>query len=97
VVTPRMHGIHHSNYRNEANGNWASLFSAWDYLHGTMLLNVPQETVAIGVPAYREERDVTLRKILAMPFTKQRQDWVGEGGPRLERPYDPLNKSNLAP
>ncbi|MGH9315729.1 MAG: sterol desaturase family protein [Thermoanaerobaculia bacterium] len=96
LVTPRMHGIHHSNYRNEANGNWSSLFSAWDYLHGTMLLNVPQESVAIGVPAYRQERDVTLGKILAMPFVKQRQDWVGEGGPKIERPHDPLTKTSLA-
>jgi sterol desaturase/sphingolipid hydroxylase (fatty acid hydroxylase superfamily) len=97
VVTPRMHGIHHSHYRNEANGNWASLFSAWDYLHGTVLLNVPQETVAIGVPAYQNERDVRLGRILAMPFVRQRQDWVGEDGPRLERPHDLVNKSNLAP
>ncbi len=97
VVTPRMHGIHHSNYRNEANGNWSSLLSAWDYLHGTMLLNVPQETVAIGVPAYGREPDVTLPKILAMPFLKQREDWIGEGGARLERAHDPLTKTSLAP
>ena len=59
IVTPRMHGIHHSNYRNEANGNWSSLLSAWDYLHGTVLLGVPQDAIAIGVPAYGREEDVT--------------------------------------
>ena len=89
IVTPRMHGIHHSNYRNEANGNWASLFSAWDYLHGTMLLSVPQDSVEIGVPAYSRERDVTLGRILAIPFLRQRDDWIGEAGPRLERPRSP--------
>jgi sterol desaturase/sphingolipid hydroxylase (fatty acid hydroxylase superfamily) len=96
IVTPRMHGIHHSNYRNEANGNWSSLLSAWDYLHGTVLLGVPQDSIAIGVPAYGREEDVTIGKILAMPFLRQRQDWLGEDGPRLERPHDPSQKLELA-
>ncbi len=96
IVTPRMHGIHHSNYRNEANGNWASLFSAWDYLHGSVLLGVPQDTVEIGVPAYGREEDVTLGKILAMPFVKQKEDWVGEAGPRVERPHEPSQARRLA-
>jgi sterol desaturase/sphingolipid hydroxylase (fatty acid hydroxylase superfamily) len=96
IVTPRMHGIHHSNYRNEANGNWSSLFSAWDYLHGTVLLGVPQDVITIGVPAYGREEDVTLGKILASPFRRQRQDWVGEDGPRLERPHEPSQELELA-
>ena len=96
IVTPRMHGIHHSNYRNEANGNWSSLLSVWDYLHGTVLLGVPQDAVEIGVPAYEREEDVTIGEILAMPFRRQREDWVGEGGPRLERPHDPPQKLELA-
>ena len=96
IVTPRMHGIHHSNYRNEANGNWASLFSAWDYLHGTVLLGVPQESVEIGVPAYERKEEVTLGKILAMPFRKQKDDWKGEGGLRLMRPPDPSRRLELA-
>ncbi|HYV40968.1 MAG TPA: sterol desaturase family protein [Thermoanaerobaculia bacterium] len=96
IVTPRMHGIHHSNYRNEANGNWASLFSAWDYLHGTVLLGVPQDAVEIGVPAYGREQDVTLGKILLMPFVKQKEDWIGETGPRVERPHDASQTHDLA-
>ena len=97
IVTPRMHGIHHSNYRNEADGNWASLFTAWDYLHGTMLLGVPQDSVDIGVPAYHREEDVTLGRILAIPFLPQKDDWIGESGPRVERPHDPAAKLQLAP
>ncbi|HSP95158.1 MAG TPA: sterol desaturase family protein [Thermoanaerobaculia bacterium] len=96
IVTPRMHGIHHSNYRNEANGNWSSLFSAWDYLHGTVLLGVPQGAVEIGVPAYGREKDVTLGKILLMPFVKQKDDWVDELGSRLVRPHEPSRRLELA-
>ncbi len=97
IVTPRMHGIHHSNYRNEADGNWASLFTAWDYLHGTMLLDVPQDSVDIGVAAYHREEDVTLGRILAIPFLPQKDDWIGESGPRLERAHDPAAQLQLAP
>jgi sterol desaturase/sphingolipid hydroxylase (fatty acid hydroxylase superfamily) len=85
-VTPRMHGIHHSDYRNETDSNWSSLFSWWDYLHGTLLLSVPQQDVRIGVPAYERAEDVTLGRILAMPFRRQRSDWQGPDGTHDARP-----------
>jgi sterol desaturase/sphingolipid hydroxylase (fatty acid hydroxylase superfamily) len=75
IVTPRMHGIHHSNRRDETNSNWSSLLSAWDYLHRTMRFDRPQEQIVIGVPAYQDPRDVTLGKILLLPFRSQRDDW----------------------
>lgn len=75
VVTPRMHGIHHSERFHETDSNWSSLLSWWDYLHGTLLLNVPQQTIRIGIPAYQDPRDVTVRRILAIPFEKQRKAW----------------------
>jgi sterol desaturase/sphingolipid hydroxylase (fatty acid hydroxylase superfamily) len=75
IVTPRMHGIHHSDRIEETNSNWSSLLSAWDYLHRTLRLDVPQERVVIGVPAYQNAGDVTLGKILLLPFRRQRDDW----------------------
>lgn len=35
VVTPRMHGIHHSQVPGETNINYASVFCFWDRLHRT--------------------------------------------------------------
>jgi sterol desaturase/sphingolipid hydroxylase (fatty acid hydroxylase superfamily) len=75
IVTPRMHGIHHSDRLNETNSNWSSLFSLWDYVHGTILLNVAQPDITIGVPAYRHPSEVTTGKILLSPFRRQRRDW----------------------
>jgi sterol desaturase/sphingolipid hydroxylase (fatty acid hydroxylase superfamily) len=75
IVTPRMHGIHHSDSREETNSNWSSLLSAWDFLHRTTRLDVPQESIRIGVPAYDDPSDVTLGKVLALPFRRQRNDW----------------------
>src|SRR5215831_10166119 len=83
IVTPRMHGIHHSIVERETNSNWSSGLTLWDWLHGTLRLNVPQAEVTIGVPAYRDPREVTLPKVLAMPFGEQRPTWElpGDGRP----------------
>lgn len=86
VVTPRMHGIHHSEYRRETDSNWSSLLSWWDWLHGTMRLDTPQSAITIGVPAWQQPDDVTLPKIVAIPFREQRDDWKAMDGVRkIER------------
>src|SRR5215210_6315876 len=53
-VTPRMHGIHHSTVKEETNSNWSSGLTVWDRLHGTLRLDVPQDAIDIGVPAYHD-------------------------------------------
>ncbi|HEX8117042.1 MAG TPA: sterol desaturase family protein [Pyrinomonadaceae bacterium] len=68
VVTPRMHGIHHSAVREETDSNWSSGLTVWDKLHGTLRLDVPQDDIRIGVPDYREPREVGLFDMLALPF-----------------------------
>jgi sterol desaturase/sphingolipid hydroxylase (fatty acid hydroxylase superfamily) len=64
VVTPRMHGIHHSRIDAEVNSNWSSGLTVWDWLHGTLQLNVPQQSIAIGVPDYDDEEEVRLTAML---------------------------------
>ncbi|HEU5117265.1 MAG TPA: sterol desaturase family protein, partial [Isosphaeraceae bacterium] len=83
VVTPRLHGIHHSILPEETNSNWSSGLTIWDWLHGTLRLDVPQSEITIGVPAYRDPEDVTLSNVLAMPFGEQRDSWrlPGDGVP----------------
>ena len=75
VVTPRMHGIHHSDVREETNSNWSSGLTVWDWLHGTLRLDVPQSEITIGVPAYRDARELALAEILKMPFGEERPAW----------------------
>jgi sterol desaturase/sphingolipid hydroxylase (fatty acid hydroxylase superfamily) len=86
IVTPRMHGIHHSIVQAETSSNWSSGLTVWDRLHDTLRLNVPQDEIIIGVPAYREPEEVELLKILAMPFGDQRPTWHlrDDGEPRRE-------------
>ena len=75
IVTPRMHGIHHSMIREETDANWSTIFAFPDYVHRTRKLNIPQQAVTIGVPAYRGPQELTFAKIMAMPFGKQRPTW----------------------
>ncbi len=97
IVTPRMHGIHHSIIRAETDSNWSSGLTAWDWLHGTLRLNVPQEEIKIGVPAYREPEEVELLETLKMPFAAQRPSWNLPGDGQPLRESSPAARDYLLP
>ena len=71
VVTPRLHGIHHSARDEETNSNWSSGLTVWDWLHGTLRTDVPQEVITIGVPGFDQPEQVTLPKMLTLPFREE--------------------------
>jgi sterol desaturase/sphingolipid hydroxylase (fatty acid hydroxylase superfamily) len=85
IVTPRMHGIHHSIVPEEQNSNWSSGFTLWDRLHGTLRLDIPQPAVTIGLPAYRNPHEVTLPRIVATPFRRQRASFILPTGRKPRR------------
>jgi sterol desaturase/sphingolipid hydroxylase (fatty acid hydroxylase superfamily) len=68
LVTPRQHGIHHSTVPEERDSNWSSLLNVWDRLHGTLRLDVPQEAITIGLPALRDPREVSLKRLALLPL-----------------------------
>ena len=72
IVTPRMHGIHHSIVERETDSNWGTIFCWWDKLHRSLRRDIPQSEITIGVAAFRDEDELTLGKLLALPFGKQR-------------------------
>jgi sterol desaturase/sphingolipid hydroxylase (fatty acid hydroxylase superfamily) len=73
IVTPRMHGIHHSMIKRETDSNYSTIFSFWDRIHKTVRLNVHQSEIVTGVPAYADEKELTIGILLKMPFTKIRK------------------------
>jgi sterol desaturase/sphingolipid hydroxylase (fatty acid hydroxylase superfamily) len=83
LTTPRLHGIHHSVVHGETDSNWSSGLSFWDWIHGTVRVDVPQEAVTIGVPAYREP--LTLTELLELPFVHQREAWRTTEGQIIKR------------
>jgi hypothetical protein len=82
IVTPRMHGIHHSLVPEELSSNWSSGLTLWDRLHGTLRLNVPQNHLTLGVAAYPDSKEVTYPKLMEMPFDEQQRypPWVRPDG-----------------
>ncbi len=85
LVTPRMHGIHHSQVQRETNSNYGVVFPWWDRVHRTLGLNIPQAEITIGIPGYSLPDDNQLRNALLMPFRKQRNYWRRADGTLAER------------
>jgi len=73
LVTPRMHGIHHSMKKRETDSNFSIIFSFWDRLHNTIRLNIRQGEIVTGVPVYDDETELTIGNLLKLPFTRIRE------------------------
>jgi len=91
IVTPRMHGIHHSIVQRETNSNWGTVFCWWDKLHRTLRRDIPQDAITIGVAGYRDEQELTLGKLWALPFRKQRE-WRLPNGEEPDRAPRDVNE-----
>ncbi|MEO8739022.1 MAG: sterol desaturase family protein [Casimicrobiaceae bacterium] len=85
LVTPRMHGIHHSDVRAENNSNFSVVFSWWDRIHRSLRLNIPQSRIVIGVPGYIEPENNRIGAIIVLPFRAQRDYWRTPGGAPVQR------------
>jgi len=68
LVTPRLHGIHHSIIPEHVNSNWSSGLTVWDWLHRTLRTSIPQDSIVIGVAGLRSDRDQELSNALSLPF-----------------------------
>jgi sterol desaturase/sphingolipid hydroxylase (fatty acid hydroxylase superfamily) len=92
IVTPRMHGIHHSIVERETDSNWGTIFCWWDKIHRSLRRDIPQAEITVGVAAFRDEQELTVGRLLTLPFKGQRP-WRlpnGEVPKREERPVDQL-------
>jgi sterol desaturase/sphingolipid hydroxylase (fatty acid hydroxylase superfamily) len=69
-VPPSMHRIHHSVVIKERDTNYGTILSLWDRFLGTLLSDVDQGKIRIGVGAYRRPEKLNFHHLLAMPFTR---------------------------
>lgn len=93
VVTPRMHGIHHSVVREEADSNFSSGLAIWDWLHRTMRLNVPQDGITVGVAAYQDPGELGASQLLTLPLTHDRDSWhFADGTEPVSAPLGPRHR-----
>jgi sterol desaturase/sphingolipid hydroxylase (fatty acid hydroxylase superfamily) len=78
IMTPRAHGIHHSVVPRETNSNFSNFLILWDRLHRTLQVDVAQSQITIGVPDYRDPKELTAFSLLLMPFRRPRQRIAAE-------------------
>lgn len=67
IVTPRMHGLHHSVKGDETNSNYSSGLTLWDCLHGTLHPKLEDQKIEIGLPLERA-KTLSLREFFLSPF-----------------------------
>lgn len=70
VVTPDMHRVHHSADVEESNRNYAALLPCWDHLFATYQHQprLGHDGMALGIAEAQTTDDVTLLRLLALPF-----------------------------
>lgn len=69
-VTPDLHRVHHSVRPEESQSNFGSILSVWDRLFGTCRDHPAngQLGIVIGLADQRDAGQLTLARLLAMPF-----------------------------
>lgn len=72
LVTPRVHGIHHSVISAERNTNFSSGLTVWDVLHRSLKTDVPQQEIESGVCTHHAPQELSLPHLLTIPFESQR-------------------------
>lgn len=70
LVTPDMHRVHHSILIRETSSNFSFNFPWWDRLFGTYRSQpvAGHKEMLIGVSQIRKKEDVTLFRLLLLPF-----------------------------
>lgn len=70
LVTPDMHRIHHSVWREETDSNYGFSLSCWDRLFRTYRPEpqLPQTVMLIGLNGYRDPAELGFMQLLALPF-----------------------------
>lgn len=69
-VPPSMHRIHHSVKIKERDTNYGGIFSIWDRIMGTLLKDVDQDGIKIGVGGHFDQSKLDMMHLLWMPFTR---------------------------
>jgi sterol desaturase/sphingolipid hydroxylase (fatty acid hydroxylase superfamily) len=81
LVTPDMHRVHHSVFRDETDSNYGFNISLWDRLFGTYRPQprLGHTDMTIGLDPYQDERPADLLWLLALPFRRLRRGSEASG------------------
>lgn len=75
VITPDVHRIHHSTVKKETDSNYGFSIALWDRIFKTYVAKpkATQTTLIIGLPEYREQKELGFIQLLLLPFQSFRQ------------------------
>ena len=70
LVTPDMHRVHHSIIKSETDSNYGFSISVWDRVFSSYMDQPKQGhiTMTIGLVEYQHIQEVSIQKLLLMPF-----------------------------
>jgi len=87
VVTPQMHQVHHSILRVETDSNFGFNLPWWDRLLGTYRAApaAGEAGVVIGLPIFRDVKELRIDRLLTQPFRNERDDTAQERAASIRR------------
>jgi sterol desaturase/sphingolipid hydroxylase (fatty acid hydroxylase superfamily) len=68
IVTPDMHKIHHSDWREETDSNYSTVLSVWDRLARSFRMRSDPKTLVFGLEEFRDNSWQTWWGMLKTPF-----------------------------
>lgn len=70
IVTPAVHGVHHSAERVETDSNFGLMMTLWDRLLGTYQQDTAAKSLrrTLGLEYFRDARSGWLDRVLILPF-----------------------------
>lgn len=77
IVTPFLHKVHHSREPVETNSNYATVFSWWDRLGGTLRQHEDCQSLRLGLDEFDDPRWETLAGLLSIPAAQRSGPVIG--------------------
>jgi sterol desaturase/sphingolipid hydroxylase (fatty acid hydroxylase superfamily) len=68
IVTPDMHKVHHSDWREETDSNYSTVLSLWDFLARSFHMRSDLTTLVFGLKEFRDDSWQTWWGMLRTPF-----------------------------
>jgi sterol desaturase/sphingolipid hydroxylase (fatty acid hydroxylase superfamily) len=70
IVTPSMHTIHHSTYKEETNSNYGFFLSIWDRIFHSYKSSCYLNKIIIGISEFDNKKVSSISKLIKLPFMK---------------------------
>jgi sterol desaturase/sphingolipid hydroxylase (fatty acid hydroxylase superfamily) len=68
IVTPAMHRVHHSRWKQETDSNYGSVFPYWDRLLGSFRLRQDARAIQLGLDEFQEPEWHSIKGMLKTPL-----------------------------